>query len=40
MDTYKVKKLKDVQDRVTAGGGTKFGPVFEYLNNSTKKYFK
>ena len=35
---YKVKKLKDVQDRVTAGGGTKFGPVFEYLNNSTKKY--
>ena len=37
---YKVKKLKDVQDRVTAGGGTKFGPVFEYLNNSTKKYFK
>lgn len=36
---YKVKKLKDVQDRFVTGGGTQFSPVFEYLNNNkTKKY--
>lgn len=36
---YKVKKLKDVQDRVSTGGGTEFSPVFEYLNNNKiKKY--
>ncbi len=36
---YKVKKLKDVQDRVATGGATEFSPVFEYLNNNkSKKY--
>ena len=36
---YKVKKLKDVQDRISTGGGTEFSPVFEYLNNNKiKKY--
>ncbi len=33
---YKVKNVKDVQDRVATGGGTEFSPVFEYLN--TKKF--
>lgn len=36
---YKVKKLTDIQDRITTGGGTEFSPVFEYLNNNkVKKY--
>lgn len=29
---YKVKNVRDVQDRVATGGGTEFSPVFEYLN--------
>lgn len=30
---YKVKTIKDIKDRVSTGGGTKFTPVFEYANN-------
>jgi predicted metal-dependent peptidase len=29
---YKVKSLKDIKDRVNQRGGTKFTPVFEYVN--------
>jgi predicted metal-dependent peptidase len=31
---YKVKSIKDIRERVTTGGGTRFTPVFEYINNS------
>ncbi|WP_294355220.1 VWA-like domain-containing protein, partial [uncultured Clostridium sp.] len=30
--SYKVKKIKDVQERIAKGGGTKFSPVFKYAN--------
>lgn len=30
---YKVRSAKDVKERITKGGGTKFSPVFEYANN-------
>ena len=29
---YKVKNIKDIQDRIAVGGGTKFTPVFDYAN--------
>lgn len=29
---YKVKTIKDIKDRMAIGGGTKFTPVFEYVN--------
>ncbi|MEG2289821.1 MAG: VWA-like domain-containing protein [Clostridium sp.] len=32
--TYKTKSIKGVQDRVATGGGTKFSPVFEYVNKT------
>jgi predicted metal-dependent peptidase len=31
---YKVKSIKDIRERVATGGGTRFTPVFEYINNS------
>ena len=30
--SYKVKKIKDVQERIAKGAGTKFSPVFKYAN--------
>ena len=30
---YKVKTIKDVKERCSSGGGTRFTPVFEYANN-------
>lgn len=30
---YKVNSIKDVRDRCSSGGGTRFTPVFEYANN-------
>ena len=30
---YKVKSIRDVKERMAAGGATKFTPVFEYANN-------
>ncbi|EKY29663.1 hypothetical protein HMPREF0216_00071 [Clostridium celatum DSM 1785] len=30
---YKAKSMKDVKDRISSGGGTRFTPVFEYANN-------
>lgn len=30
---YKVKSIKDVKERASSGGGTRFTPVFEYANN-------
>lgn len=29
---YKVRSIKDIQDRIAVGGGTQFTPVFEYAN--------
>ncbi|HEX3076790.1 MAG TPA: VWA-like domain-containing protein, partial [Lachnospiraceae bacterium] len=31
---YKVKSVKDIRDRTSSSGATKFNPVFEYANNS------
>ena len=31
---YKAKSMKDVKERLAAGGSTKFTPVFEYANNN------
>jgi predicted metal-dependent peptidase len=30
---YKVKSIKDIKERINTRGGTKFTPVFEYVNN-------
>lgn len=30
---YKAKSVKDIKERLAAGGGTKFTPVFEYANS-------
>lgn len=30
---YKVKSVKDIKDRINHKGGTKFNPVFEYINH-------
>lgn len=30
---YKVKSIRDIKERCSAGGGTKFTPVIEYANN-------
>lgn len=30
---YKVRSIKDVKDRISCRGGTRFNPVFEYANN-------
>ena len=32
--SYKVKTIKDVKERISSGGGTKFTPVFKYANNN------
>ena len=31
---YKAKSMRDVKERMAAGGSTKFTPVFEYANNN------
>ena len=31
---YKAKSMRDVKERLAAGGSTKFTPVFEYANNN------
>lgn len=31
---YKVKTVKDIKDRISTGGGTKFTPVFNYANSN------
>lgn len=31
---YRIKSVKDIRKRSTIGGGTKFEPVFKYLNNT------
>ena len=31
---YKVKSINDIRSRSSAGGGTKFTPVFKYVNNT------
>jgi len=31
---YKVKSIYNIRERCSAGGGTKFTPVFEYVNNT------
>ena len=30
---YKVKNIKELQNRIATGGGTEFTPIFEYLNS-------
>lgn len=30
--TYKVRSIKDIQERMAVGGGTQFTPVFDYAN--------
>lgn len=32
-NSYKVRTIKDIRERVSSGGGTKFSPVFEYVND-------
>ena len=31
---YKAKSVRDIKERLTSGGATKFTPVFEYANNT------
>ncbi|WP_017415521.1 vWA domain-containing protein [Clostridium tunisiense] len=32
--SYKIKSIKDIKEREVTGGGTKFSPVFQYVNGT------